>query len=201
MWPFYGCKHPLAPGLVSHNDLQLSRNYELKIATIQQSVTVGSVQNSETKDHQNHGQSNVQNHRINNLQNLQSMDSGLHNLTNSAIQDSKETNRLVNGSSARLIDRNKANSTIISKSKTSLADLAHINPAILDAIPMILSPEPCSEDIGLYLVSFVHSALKYDRQRSLIRSTRHISVTKVKTIFILGSGSLEDIHLGPSHGL
>ena len=30
---------------------------------------------------------------------------------------------------------------------------SHINPAILDAIPVIHSPEPCGEDI--YLVSFV----------------------------------------------
>ena len=175
---------------VWNNDLQIPRNYELQNATIQQ-TTVGRVPGTKSKDHQNHGQSNLQNHGTNNLQNLESMASSLYNLTNSAIQNPKETNRLVNGSSVRLIDRNKARSRVNSKSKTSLVDPSLIKPAILDAIPMILSPEPCSEDI--YLVSFVHSALKHAGRRTLIRLTRKISVTKVKTIFILGSGSLEDM--------
>ena len=179
------------PKGVWNNDLQIPRNYELQNAAILQSITVGSVQNTENKNHHNHGQSNFQNHRINNLQNHQVMDSSLHNLTNSAIQNQTETNHLVNGSSARLIDRNNASSTVNNKSKTSLVDPSHINPAILDAIPMILSPEPCSKDV--YLVNFVHSALKHAGRRTLIRSTRDLSVTKVKTIFILGSGSLEDM--------
>ena len=176
---------------VWNNDLQIPRNYELQNATIRQTITVSSMQGTKSKDHQNHGQSNLQNHRINNLQNLESMDSSLHNLTNSAIQNPKEANHLVNGSSIRLIDRNKARRRLNSKSKTSLVDPSHINPAILDAIPMILSPEPCSEDT--YLVSFVHSALKHAGRRTLIHSTRKISGTNVRTIFILGSASLEDM--------
>ena len=81
--------------------------------------------------------------------------------------------------------------TLFVRKGVDIQNPPHINPATLDAIPVIHSPEPCGKDI--YLVSFVHSAVKNSLRRTLIRSTREISVTTVKTIFILGTGSLEDM--------
>ena len=73
------------------------------------------------------------------------------------------------------------------KSNLLLFNTALLSPIMLDAIPMIHSPEPCADDI--YLVTFVHSAVGNSGRRTLIRSTWAKPQANVKTIFILGTES------------
>ena len=175
-----------------NNELQTPQRNELENIAHVQFTADENVKDLESNDHQNNGkyslknagQGNFQKPRTNTLQNHTN---NLHTISSHRLQVLVRNNSQNPRNASLQISGRNHPSIIISKLNISLFNIRHINPEILDTIRMIHSPDPCGDDI--YLVIFVHSAIENSARRTLIRSTWAKPQAKVKIIFILATGS------------